>query len=198
MERLSAQIIEKALSLPEGAPIAAKALLHLGSRAAIDQALSRLRRRGQLLRAGRGLYVRPVSSRFGSRAPSVESLIEAVAMRSGETIVPSGAASANKLGLTTQVPVRNIYLTSGPSRELQLGKQSAELRHAPNRQLLLPRRPAGEALRALLWLGPESAEKALLTLKNKLQPSEFDALIGLAPMTPNWLAARLSARGSNV
>ena len=198
MERLSAQIIEKALSLPEGAPIAAKALLHLGSRAAIDQALSRVRRRGQPLRSGRGLYVRPVSSRFGTRAPSVEALVEAVATRSGETIVPSGAASANKLGLTTQVPVRNIYLTSGPSRELKIGEQSAELRHAPNRQLLHPQRPTGEALRALLWLGPESVEKAILTLKNKLQPSEFDALIGLAPMTPNWLAARLSARGSNV
>jgi Family of unknown function (DUF6088) len=186
------------LSLPEGTPIAAKALLHLGNRAAIDQALSRLRRRGQLLRAGRGLYVRPISSRFGSRTPSVETLIEAVATRSGETIVPSGAASANKFGLTTQVPVRNVYLTSGPSRELQLGKQSAELRHAPNRQLLLPQRPAGEALRALLWLGPEGVEKALLILTNKLQTSEFNALIGLAPMTPNWLAARLSARGSNV
>lgn len=165
MERLSARIIEKALSLPKDAPIAAKALLHLGSRAAIDQALSRLKRRGQLLRTGRGLYVRPVSSRFGSRSPSVETLIEAVATRSGETIVPSGAASANKLGLTTQVPVRNIYLTSGPSRELQLGMQSAELRHAPNRQLLLPRRPAGAALRALLWLGPDGAEHAILTLK---------------------------------
>jgi hypothetical protein len=198
MERLSVKIMEKALSLPDGAPIAAKALLHLGSRAAIDQALSRLRRRGLLLRAGRGLYVRPVSSRFGSRAPSVETLVEAVATRSGETIVPSGAASANKLGLTTQVPVRNIYLTSGPSRDLQLGKQSAELRHAPNRQLLLPQRAAGEALRALLWLGPESAAEALLILKNKLQPSEFDALIELTPMMPNWLAALLSARGSIV
>lgn len=198
MERLSEQIIEKALSLPEGTLIAAKALLHLGNRAAIDQALSRLSMRGQLLRAGRGLYVRPITSRFGSRAPSVETLIESVATRSGETIVPSGAASANKFGLTTQVPVRNVYLTSGPSRELQLGKQLAELRHAPNRQLLLPQRSAGEAFRALLWLGPEAAEKALIILKNKLQTSEFDALIGLAPMAPNWLAARLSARGSNV
>lgn len=32
----------------------------LGSRAAVDQCLSRLVRRDQLLRAGRGLYVRPI------------------------------------------------------------------------------------------------------------------------------------------
>ena len=42
MERLSEQIIQQAAALPEGTPLAAKGLLHLGSRAAVDQALSRL------------------------------------------------------------------------------------------------------------------------------------------------------------
>jgi hypothetical protein len=31
----------------------------------------------------------------------------------GETIEIHGAAAANKLGLTTQVPVREVHLTSG-------------------------------------------------------------------------------------
>ena len=42
MQVLADQIMERASTLPEGAPIAAKSLLHLGSRAAVDQALSRL------------------------------------------------------------------------------------------------------------------------------------------------------------
>ena len=46
MERLSEQIIQQAAALPEGTPLAAKGLLHLGSRAAVDQALSRLTERG--------------------------------------------------------------------------------------------------------------------------------------------------------
>lgn len=39
---------------------------------------------------------------------------------------------ANHLGLTTHVPVRQVYLTSGASRELRLGKQVTlfPLRHA--------------------------------------------------------------------
>jgi hypothetical protein len=49
--------------------VAAKSLLHLGNRAAVDQALSRLTERGQLIRAGRGVYLRPITSRFGTRAP---------------------------------------------------------------------------------------------------------------------------------
>ena len=60
MERLSETISRYAQGQPEGTPVLAKGLLHLGSRAAVDQALSRLVRRGVLLRVGRGVYVLPV------------------------------------------------------------------------------------------------------------------------------------------
>ena len=121
----------------------------------MDQALSRLTERGQLIRAGRGVYLRPVTSRFGTRAPSVQQAVEALASQRGEVIVPSGAAAANTLGLTTQVPVRSVYLTSGRSRTMNLGKQVVELRHAPRWQLALAHKPAGEAVRALAWLGED-------------------------------------------
>ncbi len=50
MERLTEAILHRTNSLPEGAPVSAKMLLHLGTRPAIDQSLSRLARRGKLLR----------------------------------------------------------------------------------------------------------------------------------------------------
>ena len=188
MQRLTEQILEYAKRLPEGTPVAAKSLLHLGTRAAVDQALSRLAERGQLIRAGRGVYLLPVMSRFGARAPSVEQAVEALAVQRGEVIVSSGAVAANSLGLTTQVPVRSVYLTSGRTRKMSLGKQTVELRHAPRWQLAMAHRPAGQALRALAWLGPERAETALQTLKRKLPPSEFSKLVAAAPQLPNWLA----------
>ncbi len=61
------------------------------------------------------------------RAPSVEQAVEALASQRGESIVPSGAAAANTLGLTTQVPVRSVYLTSGRTRTMNLGKHVIEL-----------------------------------------------------------------------
>ncbi|MEO3431859.1 DUF6088 family protein [Inquilinus sp. CAU 1745] len=192
MTRLTSQIIEEARRFPEGTPLAAKALLHLGSRAAVDQALSRLTRRGRLLRAGRGLYVLPVESRFGARAPSVEKVVEAVAAQRGETIAPNGAAAANALGLTTQVPVRAVYLTSGPSRTLRLGRQTVELKHAPPWQLVLPNRPAGQAVRALAWLGPSMARASLQQLRKRLSPTELTALAAVGPRLPTWLAEPVS------
>ncbi|MER2534381.1 MAG: DUF6088 family protein [Rhizobiaceae bacterium] len=188
MQRLTEQILSYAGGLPEGAPVSAKGLLHLGNRAAVDQALSRLVERGQLMRAGRGVYLRPISSRFGIRSPSVEQAVEALASQRGEVIVPSGAAAANTLGLTTQVPVRSVYLTSGRSRTMSLGKQVVELRHAPRWQLALANRPAGEAVRALAWLGPEKAEAALQTLKRRLPSTTFQELVAVAPQLPTWLA----------
>ena len=188
MERLSEQIIQQAAALPEGTPLAAKGLLHLGSRAAVDQALSRLTERGQLIRAGRGVYLRPVQTRFGPRSPSIEQAVEALAQQRGEVIVPNGAAAANALGLTTQVPVRSVYLTSGRSRTLTMGKQSVELRHAPKWQLSLAGKTAGQAVRALAWLGPEQAESALRTLKTKLPNAVLMELVMAAPQFPTWLA----------
>ena len=86
MERLKEAVLRHARNQPEGVPLTAKGLLHLGSRAAVDQTLSRLARSGDLLRAGRGLYVLPIEGRFGSRAPALEKTAEALATQLGERI----------------------------------------------------------------------------------------------------------------
>jgi len=190
MQTLAHEILAFAASLPEGEPLQAKALLHLGNRAAIDQALSRLAGRGQVTRAGRGLYLVPVETRFGTRAPEPGKVMEAIARASGETIASSGATAANALGLTTQIPIRMVYLTSGKSRTIVLGSPKlgspkatsrapafgtapaaietaaatlpfeVELRHAPRWQLVLAGRLSGEVIRAIAWAAGESPRTA--------------------------------------
>jgi len=161
MTKLTNAILEAARALPEGTAISAKELLHLGNRAAVDQALSRLAKREELLRVSRGVYVCPVGGRFGTRPPSAESVVAGIARLTGESIGSTGAAAANRLGLTTQVPVRMVYVTSGPSRRLTLGATEIELKHVPEWQVALTDRPAGDAIRALAWAGQRGARKAL-------------------------------------
>jgi hypothetical protein len=192
MERLTESILHETATLPEGTPITAKMWLHLGNRAALDQALSRLTRRGKLLRAGRGVYVAPVTSRFGSRAPSAQKVVEELSMRRGETVVSSGASAANALGLTTQVPTRTVYLTSGRSRKITLGKQIVHLQHAPAWQLTLAKEPAGEIVRALAWAGPERVNMVLKEIETKVPRSEFQRISQQISLLPLWMAAALS------
>lgn len=188
MQRLTERIMAHAGGLPEGAAVSAKGLLDLGNRAAIDQALSRLAERGRLIRAGRGVYVCPVTDRLGTRPPSVEQAVQAFARLRGEVVVPSGAAAANSLRLTTQVPARLVYLTSGHSRSMSFGKQVAERQHAPKWQLVLENLTAGSAIRALSWLGPENADAALKILKSRISSPDFSELAAAAPQLPTWLA----------
>jgi hypothetical protein len=188
MQTLAKNILTEAEMLPEGAVISAKGYLHLGSRAAVDQALRRLKQRKELLPLYRGAYVRPVKSRFGVRAPSAEKVVEAIAATRAETIVSHGAAAANSLGLTTQVPTKLVYLTSGKSRNFKLGTQVVEMKHAPEWMLLPSHRAAGEAVRALAWMGERHAVEALTTLKHKLPRSTMDELIALRPALPAWLS----------
>ena len=189
---LAHQILQLSRAAPEGALLTAKGLLHLGKRATVAQALSRLARRGSLLRIAHGLYVRPVESRFGVRAPTAESVVACLAGLRGETVGSQGAAIANGLGLTSQVPVRLIYLTTGRARKLKLGGLDIELRHAPAWQLILAGRPAGDVLRALAWLGPARAPAAIVALKRKLAREEFQALAQASPLLPNWMAQLVS------
>ena len=192
------QIMAYAATLPEGALIHPKALLHLSTRAAIDQALSRLAKKGKLLRVCHGIYVRPVETRFGPRPPGVEEVIASLSALWGETIVPCGGIAANALGLTTQVPVRSVYLTSGPNRNLRLGEVAVELRHAPRWQLAAPNRPAGEAVRALSWLGPDEVEAGLDVIGRKLSSEDLEELAGLRAIMPNWIAEPASALFADV
>lgn len=198
MSHLTEVILSTAQALPEGGLLSPKEFLHLASRAAVDQALARLAREGKLLRVGRGAYALPVSSRFGTRPPSTESIVTAIESTGGETIVASGATEANALGLTTQVPTREVLLTSGPTRKLRLGNRTVELKHGRRWQLALGKRPAGKAIRALSWLGQERALAALEILSARLPEAEWDALRSARATLPSWMAraiSEVSARG---
>ena len=192
MSHLAENILSAARTMPEGGLLSPKEFLHLGSRAAVDKTLSRLAQEGQLMRVSRGAYVAPCQGRFGARPPSTESVVQAIEASGGETVVANGAAEANALGLTTQVPTREVFITSGPSRKLQLGNRCVELKHGNRWQLLLGKRPAGMAIRALYWLGPEAAPAALKQLRIKLSEPEWEAVRSARAMLPSWLAKAVS------
>ncbi|HLC43411.1 MAG TPA: DUF6088 family protein [Methylomirabilota bacterium] len=190
MASASEAILKATAEQPESAPITAKEFLHLGSRAAIDQALCRLVRSGQLARFGRGWYIRPVQTRFGERMPAPEKVLEAMAALKGERVAPSGGATANAYGVTTQVPTTTIYLTSGRSRRFKFGAQSVELRHAPSWQLR--KGPAGEVARVLAWSGPGAAKSAVESLGKRFSPQERLEAVAARSGLPTWMAETLS------
>jgi len=193
MAVLNERILEAAGKRPEGSLLAAKQFLTLGNRAAVDQALRRLALRGKLVKIARGRYALTISSRFGTRPPAPEVVIAQLNREGAQQLVSSGAAAANALGLTTQMPVQQIYLSRSRSQKRYVfGKQQVTIRPAAAWNFLLPDRPAGQAIRALTWLGPDQASAALPELRRALPPVEWDALLSVRAELPLWLAELLS------
>jgi hypothetical protein len=193
MAVLSEQILAAAALRPEGSLLAAKQFLALGQRDAVDQALRRLAARGKLVKITRGRYALPVSSRFGTRPPAPELVIAQLNREGAQQLVSSGAAAANALGLTTQMPAVQTFLARTRSQKRYVfGKQQVTIRPAAAWNFLLADRPAGQAIRALTWLGPDQASAAVPTLRSTLPPEEWRALVSVCAELPLWLAELLS------
>lgn len=188
MTKLPETIRLHASSLAEGSVLSPKEFLHLGSRAAIDQAFSRLTKSGELLRVARGVYVSPISGRFGTRPPAPEKVVRAFAEKSGEVVVSHGANSANALGLTQQVPTREVFLSSGRNRKLRLGRSVVAIKHAPQWMLALGSGPAGDAVRALAWMGQAHVTKSLSALHKRLSEDDWNTLTSARAALPSWMA----------
>lgn len=197
MKTLPETILEHGKLLPEGSVLAPKDFLNFSSRAAVDQAFSRLVRAGQLMRISRGIYVAPIASRFGQRAPSTDKVVASLASKHHEVIARNGAHAANALGLTLQVPTREVFLTNGSSRTLQLGKAEVQIEHAPTWLLALGTSAAGDAIRALAWLGQEHVHEATAKLHRQLPHNEWQMLHSVRALLPSWMAEAIGSEATD-
>jgi predicted transcriptional regulator of viral defense system len=161
---------------------------HLGTRAAVDQALSRLQRSGQIRRLTRGVYEFPkIHPKIGLLSPSPEAVAKAMAERTGSRITISGAKAANLLGLSTQVPMQNIFWTEGPSRTVRIGSQTVALKHVAPSKMIGAGTEAGIVIQAVRSLGKKGVhEVPIHSLAKQLPRPVKRAIKRLAPAAPAW------------
>lgn len=189
MPKTTERIREYIESLPLGHPVTSRAFLEFGGRAAVDQALTRFVKTGGLSRVARGVYVRPKRSPYvGEVPPEPLKVAEAIAAETGSVIQVHGAEAARRVGLSTQVPTRPIFYTSGPSRRFNLGQMQVLLKHVCPRKLALSGRPAGIALTALWYLGKAAVTlETIERIRMRLPSEEFEALRTSTRSMPGWM-----------
>lgn len=181
-------ILRKIRAKRRGWVFTPKQFAHLGTRAAVDQALSRLSRSGEIRRLARGIYEFPkIHPRIGVLSPSPEAIAQAMAERTGSRIMVSGAKAANMLGLSTQVPMQNLFLTEGPSRTIRIGNQTVALKHVAPSKLIGAGTEAGIVIQAVRSLGKKGVhEIPVQTLAKRLPRPVKRAVKRLAAAAPAW------------
>lgn len=166
--------------------------LAVAARPAVDQALSRLVKGGQLRRLARGLYDFPkLHPKLGPLSPAPDDIAHALARETGSQVQIAGARAANALGLSTQVPAQSTYLTDGPSRRVVLGKRVVDLRHASPKHLIAPGSPAGTVVQALRHVGPVRAADVAQVAARRLSANDKRTLGSTAVQAPAWMRPTL-------
>lgn len=137
----------------------------VGTADTVVLALHRLVNEKAILRLGKGIYYYPkIDEELGIvLLPSLEDIAFAVANRDGVKIRPTGAKALNELGLSTQVPMNVVFLTSGRSKTIRIGKNTITFQSEKTRRMKLKGTTLGKLLLGLETLGKESIDPDLLT-----------------------------------
>ncbi len=185
------RIVDRLRRQGRGKVFTPKDFLDIGSREAVDQALSRLARAEAVQRLGRGLYYYPkINKRLGiAIPPDVDEIADALARQTGSRIAPSGATAANRLGLSTQVPAKPVYLTDGRSRRVRVGNLVVVVKHVAPKELPVGNRSSATVLQALRHLGQDAVDSSVVSrIRKSLSPRNRSRLLQDARYTTDWIA----------
>jgi hypothetical protein len=151
------QIENAILSLKPGTIIFPQDFIDLGSSDAVKKTLSRLEKKGIILRLGRGIYLYPKKDiLLGTVYPSIDSIAEAIAKRDKARIIPTGVLALQKLGLSTQVPMKVVFLTDGTARQIRLRNQTITFKKTNPKNLSIQGKLIGLIIQAMKELGKKS------------------------------------------
>lgn len=176
--------------LPEGKTFSSTAMRLLATTENIRQILNRLVKAGELKRVARGIYVKPQHSRIaGEILPSATEIAASLAKSTGEIIAVQGAEAARILQLTTQVPMKPIFYTSGNTRILKFNNTSVKLKHVNPSRLIATGTMQGLVVSALTYLGRENVTRETIEkIKQKISLQEFNDTTQLTDKMPAWMA----------
>lgn len=141
----------------------------LGTSTAIRKALSRMVEQKVLIRMGQGVYATAVYDKvFGQILPSLEEIAASLAKKEHVKIMPTGQYALNKIGLSTQVPMKMVFLTNGTKKHINIGNGSIIFQPTTSKKLAMI-----GSISSLLFLGLEEMDL------NQLSESEKEKIINL-------------------
>ncbi len=189
MKSITEKILEEIGTHETGWCFSQKDFLEIAGRNAIEQAFYRLFKVGAIRRIGRGLYDIPEYSELLQTvlSPNSHEIAQAVARKFGWRIVPTGAHAANMLNLSTQVPMKIVYLSDGPTKEMTFESRTIYFKKTAPKKLAASEL-GGLLINAFQYLGKSQITTEIIAKLNR----RFDAeqkrqLLEDARFAPDWI-----------
>ncbi len=190
MTAMTDRILKRIRGKGRGWVFTPKHFIDYGTRGSVDVALSRLVQAGNIRRIGRGLYDYPRQhTKLGALGPDVTQLADAISVQSGDRLAPTGATAVNSLGLSTQVPAKASYATSGRSRVTKMAGRSLNLHHS--RAPILDRAPdsVNSIVQALTHLRKNMIDDEIIQrLAHRIDDQDMKILASARAQLPGWMS----------
>jgi hypothetical protein len=160
-----------------------------GSEDAIKMALSRMVSDGEIKRIAHGIYYVPQHNPLvGDMLPSLDEIASAIAKRDQVRISPTGSYALNKLGLSDQVPTRQVYITNGPPRTIKVGKGEIKFKSTNHRKLAMRGPISSLIILALDEIGPDEITADMRSRIGELLLKEDPAILETdTKLAPAWI-----------
>ena len=180
------QVLNRIKGAKKGTVFFVESFLFAGNAKAVNKALERLVDKGEITRVATGMYTCPKQSKLlGTVSTSVEEIATAIAKRDKARIVPTGNYALNALGLSTQVPLKAVYLTDGAARIITIGNRSIQFKKTTPKNLSAKGQISKLIIQALKTIGKDKVkpeeERKILDLLRKEKPKYLKHDILLAP-----------------
>lgn len=155
----------------------------------VGSILNELTNEGTLVKIAHGIYAKPRTSRFGIVLPSVDKIVQAIAVRDNAKVLPSGMTALNSLGLSTQVPMNYTFLTTGSERTIIISNRKVVLKRGVPKNLCYSTRLISLLVQALKALKKGNIGEGELNIIRQLISKETDkeTLIKDVDMMPAWM-----------
>jgi len=112
-----------------------------------------------------------------------------LARNAGIAIYPSGAISANILGLSNQVPAQTVYWTHGKSMTKHIGKNSIQFKHVRMNPIANTPSIVVLVLNALSYLGKNKIDDdVIIRCAKVLSPSDKKGLKKMSSRVSGWIS----------
>lgn len=157
----------------------------------IDQTLRELEKEGKIKRIISGLYYYPSYSKLLQEivVPDIQQVAYALARKFNWTIFPEGNTALNFLGLSTQIPVKHIYISNGRPRKYKIGNFALEFRHRMLRESVIDNEQANLVVQALKSLGKSHATENdfIKLLSTRFSYDEWMKIEKASHKTTGWI-----------
>ncbi len=191
MASIDERVQRKIKGLHPGSIVFTEDFQSLGSSGAVVVALHRMIKKGVLKTLARGIYAKPKFSKLLNQEvlPSIEQVAEAIAKRDRARILPTGVYAQNILGLSTQVPLKSVYLTDGSPRKITIANRTIQFKKTTPKNLALKGNISKLVVLALKEIGKDKAtDEELKKIKTVLKKENVKDLKHDISLAPQWIA----------